>query len=112
VAVLQWLDWRRKLCCLDARNPENVPPLDPPLVPERLLEEMHLVTPDGRRAYHGFGAFRWMAWRLPLLWGVAPFLYVPGVPTLGQWLYLKIAKNRFQLVPCRDGVCTLPQAKK
>jgi predicted DCC family thiol-disulfide oxidoreductase YuxK len=112
VAILKWLDWRNRLCCLDARNPENVPLLDPPLIPERLLEEMHLVTPDGQRVYHGFKAFRWMAWRLPLLWGLAPSLYLPGVPALGQWVYLWIARNRFQLVPCRDGVCTLPAPKR
>ena len=54
------------------------------------MEEMHLITPGAGRIYHGFGAFRWMAWRLPLLWPLAPFLYVPGVPTLGQKVYLWI----------------------
>ena len=85
-------------------------PGDPRLQPDRLLEEMHLVTPDGRRIYHGFAAFRWFAWRLPPLWPLAPFLHVPGVPTLGQRLYLWIARNRFRLVPCHGGVCTLPAA--
>jgi hypothetical protein len=69
------------------------------------MEEMHLITPDAGRIYHGFGAFRWMAWRLPLLWALAPFLYLPGIPTLGQRIYLWIARNRFQLVPCHGGVC-------
>jgi hypothetical protein len=110
VSWLKWLDWRRRLCCLDARQPENVPALDPPLEPRRLLEEMHLVTPDGQRVYHGFAAFRWMAWRLPFLWALAPLLYLPGVPKLGQWAYLWVARNRFQLIPCKDGVCTLPQS--
>ncbi len=72
------------------------------------MEEMHLVTPKRDRLHHGFGAFRWMAWRLPLLWLVAPLLYLPGVPYLGQRVYLWIAKRRYRLVPCRDGVCTLP----
>lgn len=110
VALLKWLDWRRRLDCRDARDPANVPATEPPLVLERLLEEMHLVTPDGQQVHHGFTAFRWMAWRLPLLWAVAPLLYIPGVPTLGQWAYLWIARNRFQLVPCRDGVCSLAHA--
>lgn len=70
---------------------------------------MHLLTPGGKDLLSGFQAFRWMAWRLPLLWPLAPFLYLPGMATLGQWVYLKIARNRYQLVPCRDGVCTIQQ---
>jgi hypothetical protein len=69
---------------------------------------MHVLTPDGRRVYHGFAALRWLAWRLPLLWPLAPLLYLPGIPSLGQRLYLWIARNRFRLVPCHGGVCTLP----
>jgi predicted DCC family thiol-disulfide oxidoreductase YuxK len=107
VRSLKRLDWRHKLKFLDARQPENVPVVDPPLDPARLLEEMHLVTPDRKRVYHGFGAFRWMAWRIPLFFLLAPLLYVPGVPTLGQWIYLKVARNRFNLVPCKDGICTI-----
>jgi hypothetical protein len=52
-----------------------------------------------------------MAWRLPLLWILAPFLYVPGVPTLGQAAYLWVARNRFRLVPCHGGVCTLKRMR-
>jgi predicted DCC family thiol-disulfide oxidoreductase YuxK len=85
-----------------------LPLTDPPLVPQRLLEEMHLVTPDQRRVYHGYGAFRWMAWRMPLLWITAPLLYIPGVPWLGQRIYLWVARNRFKIIPCRDGACHLP----
>jgi predicted DCC family thiol-disulfide oxidoreductase YuxK len=72
-----------------------------------LLDEMHLLTPDGSRLYHGFGALRWLAWRLPALWLIAPLLYIPGIPTLGQKLYLWIARNRFRIVPCHGGVCTI-----
>jgi predicted DCC family thiol-disulfide oxidoreductase YuxK len=87
---------------------QSLPQSDPPLEPGRLLQEMHLLTPDGSKIYHGFEAFRWMAWRLPLLWPLAPFLYLPGMKPLGQRLYLLIARNRFRLVPCHGGVCTLP----
>jgi hypothetical protein len=27
---------------------------------------------------------------------------------LGQRLYLWVARHRFHLVPCHDGVCTIP----
>jgi predicted DCC family thiol-disulfide oxidoreductase YuxK len=111
VGHLKRLDWRQRLVYQNCRETDQLPSTPEPLNPARLLEEMHLVTPDRRRVYHGFGAFRWMAWRLPLLWPLAPFLYVPGVPWIGQKIYLWIARHRYHLVPCHDGVCTLPPRK-
>jgi predicted DCC family thiol-disulfide oxidoreductase YuxK len=108
VSILKPLDWLGRLEFRDARDPANVPPRQPPLELARLMEEMHLITPDGQHVYHGFHVFRWMAWRMPILWLIAPFLYLPGVPWLGQKIYLWVARNRYQLVPCQDGVCTLP----
>lgn len=108
VRILKRLDWLKKLHFQDARDTRRLPPCDQPLVPKRLLEEMHVVTPDRTRAYAGFKAFRWMAWRLPLTWPLAPLQYIPGVPWLGNRVYLWVAKNRFKLVPCKDGVCQLP----
>jgi predicted DCC family thiol-disulfide oxidoreductase YuxK len=107
VGILRRLDWLKRLRYADVREPAGVPEQGRALRPERLLEEMHLLTPGGGRVYHGFAAFRWIAWRLPLLWPVAPFLYIPGVPWLGQRLYLWVARNRFHLVPCHGGICTL-----
>jgi predicted DCC family thiol-disulfide oxidoreductase YuxK len=111
VAVLKRLDWFGRLRYLDARDRANLPASDGPLDPDRLLEEMHLLTPNGKHVYHGFAAFRWLAWRLPLLWPIAPFLYIPGVPALGQKAYLWVARNRYSLVPCHDGMCMLPPQK-
>jgi predicted DCC family thiol-disulfide oxidoreductase YuxK len=111
VALLKRLDWLGQLRYIDARDRQQWPASDTPLDPERLLQEMHVLTPDGRHVYHGFAALRWIAWRLPLLWPLAPLLYIPGVPRLGQRLYLWVARNRFRLVPCHGGVCTLPRTK-
>jgi len=111
VRILQKLDWWRRVEYRDARRAEHLPPTDPLLEPARLLEEMHLVPAAGRPIYHGFGAFRWLAWRLPVLWLLAPLLYLPGVPWLGQRLYLWVARNRFKLAPCHEGVCHLPTAE-
>jgi predicted DCC family thiol-disulfide oxidoreductase YuxK len=106
VAMLRKLDWRHRLDYVDFRR-EDDPRLTGVDVPrERLAEEMHVVTPYGA-LYHGFAALRWLAWRLPLLWPIAPLLYIPGVPWLGQKLYLWIARNRFDLVPCKHGACEL-----
>jgi predicted DCC family thiol-disulfide oxidoreductase YuxK len=119
VDLLRRLDWLGRLRFGDVRDPAQVPVVTRSgdraitgLDPSRLLEEMHVLTADGRRVHHGFGALRWLAWRLPLLWPVAPLLYVPGVLPLGQRLYLWVARNRFRLVPCHGGVCMLPPAGK
>ncbi len=108
VSLARRLDWFGVLRYANARDRSSLPAAEVPLDPDRLLQEMHLLPPRGGRAYHGFGAFRWLAWRLPPLWPLAPFLYLPGVPALGQRLYLWVARNRFRLVPCHGGVCTLP----
>ncbi len=112
VALLRRLDWLHRLSYVDARAREQLPASDPPLDPGRLLQEMHLLTPEGAKVYRGFKAFRWMAWRLPPLWALVPFLYLPGMASLGQRVYLWVARNRFRLVPCHGGVCTLPGAHK
>jgi len=106
--TIRAIDWFQAMAWRSFRHPENVPPRDPPLDPIRLEEEMHLISPSGDLVLHGFAAFRYMAWRVPLLWPLAPFLHIPGVPWIGQKIYMWIAKNRFGLVPCKDGVCSLP----
>lgn len=111
VDLLKRFDWLGKLAYVNVREAQKVPPRQPPLEPKRLLEEMHLITPDGKHVYHGYEAFRWMAWRLPLFCWLAPLLYVPGIPALGQRIYLWVARNRYRLVPCHNGVCSLPPRK-
>lgn len=108
VAILKKLDWLGLLHFQNARDTKNLPASEVPLIQKRLIEEMHLLTPDRKHAPAGFKAFRWIAWRLPLLMPMAPFLYIPGVPWIGNKVYLWIAKNRFRLVPCKDGVCHIP----
>lgn len=108
VAILKRLDWLGRLHYQSARDVEHLPPSEVPLDPRRLLDEMHVLTPDRRAAYAGYAAFRWIAWRLPLTVLLAPFLYIPGVPWVGNRVYLWIARNRMDLVPCRDGVCAVP----
>lgn len=108
VAVLRRLDWLGRLDYRDANDVGNLPESAAPLDPQRLLQEMHVVTPDRRRAHAGFAAFRWMAGRLPPLWPVWPLLFVPGVPWLGRRLYRRVARYRYHLAPCHEGECTIP----
>jgi len=103
--IVERLDWLGAIHWQNAREVDRLPAAPIPLDHARLLEEMHLITPERDAVYHGFGAFRWMAWRLPLLLAFAPLMYLPGVPELGQRVYLWVARNRFRLVPCHKGVC-------
>lgn len=41
------------------------------------LDEVRVDPADGRTRT-GLAALRWLSWRLPLLWIVAPLLYIPG----------------------------------
>ena len=111
VRLVRGLDWFKQITYHDARDVAHLPTTEVKLEPKRLIEEMHLLTPDRKHAPAGFKAFRWMSWRLPLTVLFAPFLYIPGVPWLGNKVYLWVAKNRFKLVPCKDGVCQLPPRK-
>lgn len=110
VAVLKKLDWLGKLHFADCRDPANVPP-GFGLESRRMLEEMHVVTPAGG-VTHGFTGFRTIAWRLPLLAPFAALFYLPGVPWIGQKVYLWVARNRFNLVPCHDGQCHVVYNRK
>lgn len=112
VSILERIDWLKRLQFQDCRIVEKLPHCTIPLDPKLLLEQMHLVTPNRDKVYAGFAAFRWMAWRLPLTLVLAPFLYLPGARWLGNKLYRWVARNRYHLVPCKDGVCTLPRGRK
>ena len=112
IRILGSLDWFGRLAFQNARDTEHLPAVSVPLDPQKLIEEMHVVPPGRDRAYAGFSAFRWMAWRMPPTMLLAPFLYLPGALGLGNRLSRWVARNRFNLVPCDDGGCKVPLRKK
>ena len=111
IELLKKLDWLGKLDYVNVRD-ETQPILkELPILGAPLLEQMHVVPVGSQRLYGGYSAIRWLAWRLPMTWLVAPFLYLPGMTYLGQKFYLWIARNRFKIVPCEHGVCKIPRMK-
>jgi predicted DCC family thiol-disulfide oxidoreductase YuxK len=112
VSLLKRLDWLGRLRFHDCRDTAGIPANTAHLDPARMIQEMHVLSPDRTTAYSGFRAVRWIAGRAPILWPLYPLLFVPGMPRLGQRLYLWIARNRFHLLPCRDGVCTIPPKRQ
>ena len=110
-SIVRRLDWLGRLRFHDCRDAGGIPPNTAHLDPSRMIEQMHVLTPGGT-IHSGFRAVRWIAGRLLLLWPLYPLLFIPGMAKLGQRLYLWIARNRFRLVPCRGGVCTIPPKRK
>lgn len=111
VRLLDRLDWLNRLQFANLRDPNQWPESHVELDADRMIEEMHLVTPDGKDVYAGYDAFRWIAARMPSTWAIWPFLFIPGVPQIGRRIYAWVAKNRFGLVSCQDGACELPHAQ-
>ena len=80
----------------------------PQLTHEALMREMVVV--DRRGAFHhGAVAVRQIARRIPRLWPLVPWLYLPGTMPLWQWLYRQVAdrRYRFNQSDCGEGTCHL-----
>lgn len=107
VDLLRRLDWDKNLDYVDMRQPAHPALQGLATDSDAFLEQMHVLPPGENHLLDGFEAVRWITWRLPAAFWLTPFLYLPGVPALGQRLYLWIARNRFRLVPCHHGVCAI-----
>jgi len=107
VRVLSHLDLFRRLSLIDFRQPGSTAAWRD--FDAKRAEGELLVRSAHGRWYGGFLAFRWMAWRLPLGWGIAPWLYVPGIAWLGQHIYALVARNRLLCFgrSCETGACRL-----
>ncbi len=91
--ILRSLDWLGRLIFADVHNAEDRKILALEIPESQLLHSMHMRFKSGV-VLSGFPAFRRMCWHIPLLWIVAPVLYLPGVRGIGEWIYEKIAAAR------------------
>ena len=101
------IDWLHRLSFGDASNPvvrqRWAPGLDEPTA----LAAMHVIAPDGARA-SGFDGFLLIATVVPLLWLPGAIGALPGVRSLGRFVYRVVAANRTR-VRCTDAVCARQQ---
>ena len=68
---------------------------------------MQFVEPPGKLT-DGFYAFRRMSPRLPMIWWLVPFLYLPGAGFIGQTVYDGVARHRLLFKAsrvCGDDQC-------
>ena len=94
VAVISALDVMERVEIRDALG--EWPALGrrfPSLTQADCLQSMRVVRDDGR-IYEGFEGYRALAWAIPLWWCLLPFLYLPGVPTIGRAIYGRVAVGR------------------
>lgn len=108
---LHWLDRGKRLSFLSLHDPATSKLL-PDLTHEQLMQEMVVVTPEGRR-FGGAMAGRYLSRRLPALWWLAPLLHIPGSLPLWSWAYRTVARNRYRWnkargkADCSSGSCDL-----
>ncbi len=111
--ALTWLDWRNALRFVPLSDPESQA-LAPGITRERLLEAIHCVARDGR-IHRGARAIRFVGLRLPLLVPVALFLWLPGVISVAERIYMLISRNRHllsRLFGCKDACSLLPARRR
>lgn len=85
----------------------------PEFTHDELMQYVYLCTPDGRK-FKGAEAFKYLSTKLPLLYWMAPALYLPGLMPLWQMCYRAFAKRRYRwgrIESCENGTCKLPMRK-
>ena len=92
--LVKWLDWLGKIETQDFMS--NWPPLQtryPLLEMDACLRDMHVIRADGR-VDRGFDGYRSLAWVVPALWPILPFMYIPPLHWLGSKVYRYVADHR------------------
>jgi predicted DCC family thiol-disulfide oxidoreductase YuxK len=93
---LEFLDFRR----IDLNEYNRSHMLN--LARKDLEEEMYVIFRG--KAYRGFYGYRRIASALPVLWPLAPWLFLPGISSLGALVYGYVAHNRLKFLWC-DSHC-------
>ena len=93
--VLKWLDWAKKLTFFGSSDPLTQQRF-PEISMGQMREEM-LAHDIEAGWYGGFQACEWIACRIPVLWILIPFTFLPGAQQLGDRTYKLVAKNRHKI---------------
>jgi predicted DCC family thiol-disulfide oxidoreductase YuxK len=107
------MDWGNRIALTPLSDPE-VAGIAPSLTAEALREAIHCVTPSGR-IYRGARAIRFVGMRVPPLWPLALFLWIPGVIFIAEIVYQWISRNRYLLsrvFGCKDACAILPSRNR
>ncbi|MGL4460842.1 MAG: thiol-disulfide oxidoreductase DCC family protein [Planctomycetia bacterium] len=95
MGLLSRIDGGRRLEFVPLSSPEALVAA-PGIEPAELQAAMHVAAPNGR-LYKGARGVRYISGRLWILWPLAVVLWIPGVITIAEWVYRRIAANRLVL---------------
>jgi predicted DCC family thiol-disulfide oxidoreductase YuxK len=106
--LARWDGTGRRLAFLSLHDRE-VAKRFPDLTYDQMMEEMYVVDRQGGR-YGGAAALRYLTTRLPRLYVLAPFMYLPFTMPLWRWGYKQVAKRRYAIMGkaadgCDDESC-------
>jgi predicted DCC family thiol-disulfide oxidoreductase YuxK/GNAT superfamily N-acetyltransferase len=110
IDTLRRLDGAKRLEFVSLHDP-RVAVQYPNLTFEQMMEQMWIVAPDGKQ-YGGAYAVRYLTLRLPILWPIAPLMYIPFSMPVWSFLYRQVAKRRYRIAGKNcddDGTCSLHQ---
>ena len=74
-----------------------------------LEEEMYVIFRGW--AYSGFYGYRRVALAVPAFWPLAPWLFLPGISSLGAWVYGYVARHRLKFLRC-DSHCSVQPSEE
>ena len=97
------VDWLHRLSFEDASRADVRDRFAPGLDERTALTAMHVVAPDGSRQ-SGFDGFLRISRVVPLLWLPGAIGALPGIRSLGRFVYRIVAANRTR-GRCTDAVC-------
>ena len=98
------IDWFHRLSFEDASDAVARHRFAPGLDEASALAAMQVIAPDGSRR-SGFDGFLRLAGKVPLLWLPGLVGTLPGIRTLGRFVYRRVAANRSR-GRCTDAVCS------
>jgi predicted DCC family thiol-disulfide oxidoreductase YuxK len=112
INILRRLDGQGRLRFLSLHDP-SVRVDYPDLTHDMLMSEMWVVAFNGDR-YSGADALKYLSLRLPLLYPIAPMLYIPGSMPIWRRFYRFVARNRYRIAgsDCSDGTCRFHGRKR
>ena len=111
--VLTWLDWFDTLRLVPISHPQAAK-IAPHIQRQDLLEAIHCVAADGR-IYRGARALRFVGMRMPLLFPIALFLWLPGVIWVAEKIYMWISRHRHwlsRIFGCKEACSILPARQR
>jgi len=103
VRRIRALDWRHRLRFVDATDAAARERIAPGLTEAAVLIQMYVVDQHAR--YAGFEAALQISRVVPLLWPVWLVGRLPGIRSLGHFVYRTIASNRVRRGRCTDDLC-------